>query len=162
VVRQRLFLLWVGLAIAVMVGASPVWAGPEVKIFQGQEKPDLVAGGNRRWTPKITINQMLMQHAGLGDVDEVKQDLARGAKVIGLLVQNGAKVNAADCTGYTLLMIAAVNNKPDLLKLALALGADPRLQNREGLTALEYARSLKFAEIEAMLRAATAPQEKNP
>jgi ankyrin repeat protein len=106
-----------------------------------------VATGRNGDTPLLTARQWFFEG----------RDRAMGARVIRLLVQNGAKVNAADHTGYTMLMIAAVNNKPDLLKLMLSLGADPRLQNREGLTALDYARSLKFTEIERLLQAATVP-----
>jgi uncharacterized protein len=85
------------------------------------------------------------------------RDRALGAKVLELLLRNGARVNAADQTGYTLLMVAAVNQKPDLVRLMLALGADPHIKNREGLSALDYARRLKFAEIEQLLQTAAAP-----
>jgi ankyrin repeat protein len=115
-------------------------------IRQGAEV-NHVAAGRGGETPLLVARQWFFE----------ERDRALGAQVMELLAKNGADVNAADHTGYTLLMVAAVNNKPDLLTLMLALGADPHLQNREGLTALDYARSLKFAEIERLLRATAAP-----
>jgi len=82
------------------------------------------------------------------------RDRSLGAKVFTLLAQKGADLNTADHLGNTLLMVAAMNRKPDMMRLLLTLGADPRLKNGEGLTALDYARSLKFEEIEHLLQAA--------
>jgi len=253
--RLRVFFLAVSLSVASLVGSPPAAADPAApKPDWWPGKADRVLPASKRGPMKIEVNQQLMLHAGLGDLDEVKQDLAQGAevnyrepisgltplmvtenpdmmalllrhgadikatdvdganvlhhtvlspqalrlipllisrgaeinrvaegrdgetpllvarqwffewrdralgtKVLELLVKNGAQVNAADHTGYTLLMVAAVNKKPDLVKLMLALGADPNLKNREGLSALDYARSLKFAEIEHLLQAAAAP-----
>jgi ankyrin repeat protein len=253
--RLMLLFLAASLSAASLTGSPPAAAGPDTpKPDWRPGKADHPLSAPKRGAMKIKLNQQLMLHAGLGDLDEVKQDLARGAevnyrepvsgltplmvtenpdmvalllrhgadikatdvdganvlhhtvlspqalrlipllisngaeinlvaegrdgetpllvarqwffegrdralgtKVLQLLIKNGAQVNAADSMGYTLLMVAAVNRKPDLVKLMLALGADPNLKNREGLSALDYARSLKFAEIEHLLQAAAAP-----
>lgn len=72
------------------------------------------------------------------------RDHAVGDRLIRLLVSSGADINAPDgYLGKTVLHQAVENDKPDLLKLALELGADPGVAVRDGATPLDMARSLK-------------------
>src|SRR5438876_10710801 len=52
------------------------------------------------------------------------------------LLEGGADVNGRDEEGITPLMQAALNADPDLLKLLLARGADPRAEDRHQANAL--------------------------
>jgi ankyrin repeat protein len=81
-------------------------------------------------------------------------------KVAELLVQQGADVNAQfpfktppihlfmrgknaiELTGYTPLMCAAENSNVMMIKLLLDKGADPKLKNKAGETALDIAHKL--------------------
>ncbi|HNT57631.1 MAG TPA: ankyrin repeat domain-containing protein [Syntrophales bacterium] len=71
------------------------------------------------------------------------RDHAVGDRLIRLLVSSGADINAPGYLGKTVIHEAVENDKPDLLKLALELGADPGVADGDGATALDMARSLK-------------------
>jgi len=71
------------------------------------------------------------------------RDHTVGERLIRLLVSSGADINAPGYLGKTVLHQAVENDKPDLLKLALELGADPGIADGDGATALDMARSLK-------------------
>jgi ankyrin repeat protein len=75
-------------------------------------------------------------------------------EVIPLLVQAGASVNATDEFNYTPLMYAATIDFGDaeVVKALLKAGADPKIRNDQGRTALEQARFYKHSLIEAALR----------
>ena len=57
------------------------------------------------------------------------------------LLDAGANPNGTDSDGTTPLMMAAGYGYTDIVKLLLAHGADPRVATRDGITALDLARS---------------------
>jgi len=57
-----------------------------------------------------------------------------------LLIENHAYLDAASPNGTTPLMMAAHYGTPMATKLLLEEGADPRIKNQLGLTALAFAR----------------------
>lgn len=59
--------------------------------------------------------------------------------IVQLLVDNSAYVDAASPNGTTPLMMAARGNYVSTMKLLLDAGADPRLKNQIGFTALGFA-----------------------
>lgn len=70
-------------------------------------------------------------------------------KAAQLLLQAGAKADAADADGYTPLMHAALNEDAPMVKLLLEHGADPALKNpQDGRDAASMTRS---GEVEALL-----------
>ena len=75
-------------------------------------------------------------------------------EVISVLAQAGASVNATDEFNYTPLMYAATIDFGDaeVVKALLKAGADPKIRNDQGRTALEQARFYKHSLIEAALR----------
>lgn len=79
------------------------------------------------------------------------RDREHAAALMRLLIKAGADVNARDESGYSLLMTAAVNDKPDLARLALEYGADPSLPCNDGKTPLMRARELGHDGIADML-----------
>ncbi|HOP35234.1 MAG TPA: ankyrin repeat domain-containing protein [Syntrophales bacterium] len=79
------------------------------------------------------------------------RDHAVGDRLIRLLVSSGADINAPGYHGKTVLHQAVENDKPDLLRLALELGADPSVRDADGATALDMARSLKRDALVEML-----------
>jgi len=57
------------------------------------------------------------------------------------LLDAGANANGADSSGTTPLMMAAGYGYTDIVKILLARGANPRLPMRDGVTAIDLARS---------------------
>ena len=60
--------------------------------------------------------------------------------VVRLLLDRGAKIDAASPNRSTPLMMAAQYGSPDSVELLLARGADPKAKNDQGLTAADFAR----------------------
>jgi ankyrin repeat protein len=81
-----------------------------------------------------------------------------GARVVQLLVSRGADINAADASGYTLLISAVVNRKEQMVQCALDLDADVTRTSTDGITALGYADELGFTDIAVLLRKAGVPE----
>lgn len=77
-----------------------------------------------------------------------------GTRVMRLLASKGADINAADESGYTVLISAVVNDKPELVRLMIELGADIHHQANDGLTAVGWAQELGFVDIMELLEAA--------
>jgi ankyrin repeat protein len=77
------------------------------------------------------------------------------AAVVPILAKAGVPVNALDDHGYTPLMYAATVDQGDTatLNALLRAGADVRLRNDEGRTALQQARRLKHDEVARALEA---------
>src|SRR5204862_4402036 len=97
---------------------------------------------------EVAVYAGLHAAAANGDVAEIEQLIADGEKpniqdansrtpllvaafrkhyaAVEALLKRGANANARDMQGFDILTLAAVNNDLQLLKLALAGGADPR------------------------------------
>ena len=75
-----------------------------------------------------------------GDVESVKKSIEYGADV-NKIVRN-----------MTPLMLAARFNNVEIVKILLANGAKPSIENEHGLRALDYARYAKATESEAVLK----------
>ena len=69
------------------------------------------------------------------------------------LLQQGATLNAADETSQTALILAAINSHSAIAEKLLALGANRRPTDQEGLDALQHASRLGLARPEALLQA---------
>mgnify|MGYP002136588126 CR=1 FL=1 len=59
--------------------------------------------------------------------------------VVGVLLEKGMNINQQDVHGYTPLMYAVLENKPELVKALLDKGADPHITNKLGKTAMHIA-----------------------
>ena len=69
------------------------------------------------------------------------------------LVRQGQSVNTRDDRGNTALMFAVRSRQTGMAAKLLALGADKRLVNREGLTALDLAHQLELHDMVQILQA---------
>lgn len=83
------------------------------------------------------------------------KDPVRTAKVLRLLAEHGAEVNTVDESGNTVLIQAVVNDKPDLVRLMIELGADASMKAHEGLSALDWAQELGFVDIVELLESSS-------
>jgi ankyrin repeat protein len=92
--------------------------------------------------PAETGNELLLLAAGLGH-----------EKIAAALLSKGVDVNARGIKDRTPLMAAAAFNKPHLVKLLLANGADAAISDEEGISALQVAENKGNQEIITLLRA---------
>lgn len=104
------------------------------------------ATGNGLETPLLAARQLFFEG----------RDPTRAERIIRMLVYAGADLNAQDDMGYTVLMTAAVNNKPRLAQLMVDLGANVDVRSSDGKTALDWARQLGSKEVEQVLLEAGA------
>lgn len=69
-----------------------------------------------------------------------------GVPLCRVLLNHGADVNAVTVNGETALMLAAKNAKSDVVAYLLKNGANAKLKDKSGNTALEYAKSATLDE----------------
>jgi ankyrin repeat protein len=102
----------------------------------------IAAGANAKMTESTGIN--LLHWA----------TIANRPEVIPVLAAAGVPINAMDEFHYTPLMYAATIDFGDarVLKALLKAGADPKIRNDEGRTALEQARYYRHALLEKALQ----------
>jgi ankyrin repeat protein len=105
--------------------------------------------------PDIPIASFLLRHGA--KPDEPRSAKGRtalmvacaywcGMDMVKLLVAYGADVNAAALDGTTPLMLAAMNEKQDVVDYLLSKGANAAAKDSKGMTALDYARNGKVEE----------------
>ncbi len=75
-----------------------------------------------------------------GDLETVKK-----------FIEYGSDVNQMS-EDFTPLMIAALYNKHEIIKVLLANGANPNVKNEKGYTALKYAQASNASEAIALLK----------
>jgi ankyrin repeat protein len=83
-----------------------------------------------------TIEEQLLQAAGSGQTDKVRQ-----------LVEGGANINAQNAEGRTPAMIATYNNDVETAKVLIEAGADVNLQDGMKNTPFLYAGAEGYLEI---------------
>jgi ankyrin repeat protein len=106
------------------------------------------------------VRALVMAGANTGIVESTGINLLHWAvitnrpAVISTLVESGVDVNAADDFGFTPLMYATTIDFGDTepVKELLKAGADRKIKNYEGRTALDQARRYKHADLGAALR----------
>ena len=79
--------------------------------------------------------------------------------VIDYLISSGADLALAAPNGATPVMLAVLSNKADTVKLLVGYGFDLDARNDKGETALAWARTKGFDEIEKILRDAGAKNQ---
>ncbi|HCO96842.1 MAG TPA: hypothetical protein DIU00_23365 [Phycisphaerales bacterium] len=107
--------------------------------FAGQ-RPDL---GAFEYDPNEASQgyvKMLHQYVRDYDIEKIKALLAQDEGI-----------NDKDWLGYTPLQWAVYFGYPDVVELLLSQGADPNIQSDTGRYALDIARAMVYADIEALL-----------
>ena len=85
-------------------------------------------------TPQILFD--LINRLGTEPNDARRAELI---KCVEVMIKNGVNVNAADGAGTTALHLAAKSWSPEVVKLLLAAGANPKAANKQGATPEVYA-----------------------
>ena len=115
--------------------------GADPKIATGGDTPQDVNAGAQRRNPG-GINP-LMAAAGLGSKEEDtvgrKKTEADSIEAIKVCLDGGVDVNAADGRGQTALYGAALMGYDGVVKFLLSKGADPKIKDQRGFTALDAA-----------------------
>ena len=73
--------------------------------------------------------------------------MAGSSNILDYLIQKGAKINYHNESGYTALMGAAENGQINNVKVLIKYNADTKLKNKEGFTALDFAKQKNNKEI---------------
>ena len=94
-----------------------------------------------RLTNTTAANQAFLAAVQTGQTDTVQQLLAQGMPV-----------NARFDNGNTALMLAVIHRQEVLVKLLLSQGADTSLVNQQGMTAVQIANQMGFADIAKRIR----------
>ena len=94
-----------------------------------------------RLTNTTAANQEFLAAVQTGQTDTVQQLLAQGMPV-----------NARFDNGNTALMLAVIHRQEVLVKLLLSQGADTSLVNQQGMTAVQIANQMGFADIAKRIR----------
>ena len=109
-------------------------------------------GPSRSKTEEIT-RQVCTSIEGTLDVTPLHSAAVNNdLRVIGLLLQHGADVDAVDADGYTALHVAAVRGKREVVEKLVRLNADINKVTIDGRDALDLAVQNEEAEIEAFLK----------
>jgi ankyrin repeat protein len=131
---------------AARAGDSPMMQlllkrGADPKIATGSDTPQDVNAGPQRRNPG-GINP-LMAAAGLGSKEEDtvgrKKTEADAIEAITVCLDAGVNINAVDGRGQTALYGAALQGYDGIVKFLLTKGADPKIKDQRGFTALDAA-----------------------
>ncbi len=114
--------------------------GADPKIATGSDIPQDVSQPVRRQPGGINP---LMAAAGLGSKEEDtvgrKKTEADSIEAIKVCLDAGVDINAVDGRGQTALYGAALQGYDDIVKFLLSKGADPKIKDQRGFTALDAA-----------------------
>ncbi|MEM7192919.1 MAG: ankyrin repeat domain-containing protein [Pseudomonadota bacterium] len=94
-----------------------------------------VASGEQGLTPLMIV----AAQTGPAEGSIFLPGSARPTDVASALIDAGANVDAQAKNGMTALMIAAANNSAPMIGLLMAAGADPKVKNAQGQTAVDVA-----------------------
>lgn len=115
--------------------------GADPKIATGSDTPQDVNSGPQRRNPG-GINP-LMAAAGLGSKEEDtvgrKKTEADSIDAIKVCLDAGVDINTPDGRGQTALYGAALQGYDEVVKFLLSKGADPKIKDQRGFTALDAA-----------------------
>ena len=89
-----------------------------------------------------TPSALFLDAARTGNTEALQQLLAQGVAI-----------NTRDANGNTALTVAVRQRQAPIVRALLEMGADTRLTNREGLTALQLANQLGLADMVELLQA---------
>ncbi len=106
----------------------------------------------------VHAGQSAQTHLASLDKQLLLQAATASAAGLQILIRRGAHVNAQDRFGVTPLMQAVIGNNPAAVRTLIAAGANLKLRDLRGDTALDLARQLGRDDIERLLSAASASQ----
>jgi len=151
----------VGLYLALRDGslkvAATLLAHPGLKVDAvnaADETPLMMAAlrGNLEWTQRLIDRGAKVSRSGWTPLHYAAS--GPEPKVLTLLLDRGAPIDAPSPNRTTPLMMASQYGSPDTAEVLLARGADPKARNALGLTAADFARQGGRDSLAARLEAA--------
>lgn len=151
----------VGLTLALRDGslkvAAALLARPELRVDAtnaADETPLMMAAlrGNLEWTQRLLDRGAQVTRNGWTPLHYAAS--GPEPKLLTLLLDRGAAIDAPSPNRTTPLMMAARYGAPGAAELLLARGADVRARNELGLTAADFARQVGRDALAAKLQAA--------
>jgi uncharacterized protein len=151
----------IGLVMALhgenLAAAEALFARPETRVDllnEGGESALMMAAlhGNLNWCVRLIERGAPINKSGWTPLHYAAS--GPNAKVVALLLDAGAFVDAEAPNRNTPLMMAARYGTEDSVKLLLARGADPRRVNDRNMTAVDFARGGGRESLAAMLEKA--------
>ncbi|MBW3636950.1 MAG: ankyrin repeat domain-containing protein, partial [Armatimonadetes bacterium] len=151
------FILLAFLALALLSARQAIW-----ELYLSADVYNAVEAGNASKVEALLKKGANPNRIGAGGLvggtpltwATEKSDL----KIMKALIRGGADVNKRIGRDFTALMLAPT---PQAAQLLLDAGANPRLQNEDGQTALQFAQEMKLSQVvKVLLRAET--KHKNP
>lgn len=136
-----------GLLIAVREGsfevAAALLAAPRIEVDKANaagETPLMMAAlrGHLDWANRLIARGAAINRSGWTPLHYAAS--GPEPKLLTMLLERGADVEALSMNGTTPLMMAAGYGAVDGADLLLAKGADPRRRNERGLSAVDFAR----------------------
>ena len=136
-----------GVTVLMRDAASGDEAGQEMDLASG---PELEAVDSSGWTalmyaaasPYQSVETLLKAGANPNHKSPRGDTPLMASAITGYfceeLVQAGARINAQNSAGITALMILAANGDADEVKDALTAGADPRIRDAQGRSAIDH------------------------
>jgi len=137
--------------------ATALLAHPELKVDAentAAETPLMMAAlrGNLDWTQRLLERGALVNRHGWTPLHYAAS--GPEPKLVALLLERGAQIEAPSPNRTTPLMMASKYGAIDSAELLLARGADPRVRNDVGLSAVDFARQAGRETLAAKLEAA--------
>jgi ankyrin repeat protein len=83
------------------------------------------------------------------------------AQNVRVLISAGANVNARDEKGATPLIWAAISGRPQVVEILLAHGADGKVKNKDGLTALALSKRITAGHKKSLAEAQEANRKED-
>lgn len=112
-------------------------------------------------SPAKWVEVMCLQGGADGkNVKSVKSSCPEAPELVGYLLQRGLDPNARNAKGETPLMVAARQVSVKACRMLLEAGADARLCDHTGRSALSYALGSDNAELVELLRLSGVPEPK--
>lgn len=168
-------------------GFDPNTRGPkgEIGLLMALDEPTMSAAQALLEAPKIDVNALdpqgesaLMMASLKGQFDIAKELIDMGAdvnktgwtplhyaatagqtKIVSLLLDHSAYIDAASPNGTTPLMMAAYYGNDATVKLLLDEGADPQLKNQQGLSAINFAQRAHRSDAADLIAAAVRAKQ---
>jgi ankyrin repeat protein len=132
---------------------------PDVKLTSKDDKTLLQLAASKE--DEVLIRDLIARGADVNAVDKIEGSIPMietcisrrpNMEIIKLFLDKGAKINQQGNNKATCLIYVASNGNAAAVEELLKLGADPKLKDKDGKTALDWAKYQKHDSVVAVLK----------